>query len=67
MCLKQMRKSLWRSTKNVQGNAYFHLIVLECVELFKNYDEVLVEYVFRSANGVAHVLARATLSLSRRS
>ncbi|KAL8092713.1 hypothetical protein AgCh_034828 [Apium graveolens] len=36
----------------------------DCMELFKHYDEVLVDYVPRSANIVTHELARATYSMS---
>lgn len=50
--------------KHVHGRAYFHSIFLSCVELFKHYDVVLVEFVHRFANVVAHMLARATHSIS---
>lgn len=50
--------------KGTQGRSYFHTIVLDCVESFKHFDAVLVEYVHRSANVVAHTLAKATLSMS---
>lgn len=33
----------------------------DCSKFFKHYDEVLVRYVLRSANSVAHTLARAAL------
>ena len=57
-------KELAEACKNVQGDTYFHSIVVDCRDLFKHYDEVLVEYVPRSANVVAHVLARATHFMS---
>ena len=57
-------KMLAEACKKVQGRTYFHSIVLSCVELFKHYDEVLVEFVYRSANEVAHKLARVTHSMS---
>lgn len=57
-------KELVEACRGVQGNTYFHLIVLDCIEHFKHYDEVLVDYVPRSANVVAHELARATYSMS---
>ena len=57
-------KELAEACSSVQGNTYFHLIVLDCIKLFKHYDEVLVDYVPRSANVVAHELARATYSMS---
>lgn len=34
------------------GRSYFHTIVTNCVEYFKRVDNVLVEFVHRSANGV---------------
>ncbi|XP_074377796.1 uncharacterized protein LOC141719325 [Apium graveolens] len=57
-------KELAEACQGIQGNTYFHLIVLDCMELFKHYDEVLLDYVPRSANIVAHELARATYSMS---
>ncbi|XP_017251140.1 uncharacterized protein LOC108221791 [Daucus carota subsp. sativus] len=42
-------KTVAEACKKVHGRAYFHLIVSSCVELFKHYDEVLVEFVHRSA------------------
>ena len=57
-------KILADACKGVQGRAYFHTIVLDCLELFKQFDNVLVEFVSRSANEVAHKLARAAHSLS---
>ena len=39
-------------------------IVSDCIELFKHFENVLVEFVSRSANEVAHKLARATHSMS---
>lgn len=48
----------------VKGCAYFHTIILDCVELLKHFDNVLVQFVHRSANVVAHTLARATYSMS---
>ncbi|KAL8113302.1 hypothetical protein AgCh_020567 [Apium graveolens] len=57
-------KELVEACRSAQGNTYFHLIVLDCIDLLKHYDEVLVDYVPRSANVVAHELARATYSMS---
>lgn len=36
-------------------------IVEDCSKFFKHYNEVLVRYVHKSANNVAHALARAAL------
>ena len=38
--------------------------MLDCIELLKHFDDVLVKFVPRSANEVAHKLARATHSMS---
>ena len=48
-------KELAEACKNVQEDTYFHSIVVDCRDLFKQYDELLVEYVPRSANVMAHV------------
>lgn len=47
-----------------QGRSYFHTIVMDCVDFLKHFDNVLVEFVHRSVNGVAHLLARAIHSMS---
>lgn len=54
-------KMLVEACKKVQKRTYFHSIMLSRVELFKDYDEMLVEFVYGSANEIAHKLARATL------
>ncbi|KAL8093405.1 hypothetical protein AgCh_035325 [Apium graveolens] len=57
-------KLLADACKGEQGRSYFHTIVWDCIQLFKHFDEVLVQFVHRSANAVAHVLARATHFMS---
>ena len=57
-------KTLADTCKGIHRRTYFHSIVSSCVEMFKHYEEVLVEFVHRSANEVAHTLARATHSTS---
>ena len=42
----------------------FHTIVEDCRDLAKNFDDVLVKFVPRSANSVAHEVARAAYSNS---
>lgn len=50
---------------NGQGEeSYFHTITSDCVQLLKHFDRVLVEFVYRSANRVAHELAKAAHSMS---
>lgn len=46
------------------GNTYFHLIVGDCIDLAKHFDQVLVVFAHRSANMIAHNLARAAYSMS---
>ncbi|WOG94234.1 hypothetical protein DCAR_0313527 [Daucus carota subsp. sativus] len=46
------------------GRSNFYAIIAECVEDFKHLDEVRVQFTFKSANVVAHTLARASISMS---
>lgn len=57
-------KVLAEACRGTNGKAYFHTIVLDCIEFFKHFEDVQVEFVHRSANAVAHTLARATHSMS---
>ncbi|XP_074378458.1 uncharacterized protein LOC141719995 [Apium graveolens] len=57
-------KLLAEACKGTNGRSFFHTIVLDCIEFFKHFDDVLVNFVHRSANGVAHALARAAHSMS---
>lgn len=50
--------------KNKRAKSYFHTIVLDGTQSFKHFDHVLVEFVFRSANRVTHLLASAAHSMS---
>lgn len=50
--------------KGGQGETIFGTIVGDCIELMKHIKPVLVKFVYRSANCVAHALARATYSMS---
>lgn len=45
------------------GKAFFGTIVENCLVLLKHINPVLVEFVYRSANMVAHVLAQACYSM----
>lgn len=47
-----------------RGNSIFHAIIDDCVENLKHFEEVLVVFEYRSANNVAHLLARAAFSMS---
>ena len=46
------------------GRALFGIIVLDCVHLIKHINPVLVNFAYRSANNVAHVLAQAACSMT---
>ena len=47
-----------------QGRSIFDTLVEDCRELLKHFEEVLVVFVNRSANSVAHKLAQAAYSMS---
>ncbi|XP_074354386.1 uncharacterized protein LOC141693256 [Apium graveolens] len=57
-------KTVVEAIKAIKGCSYFHTIVSDCVELLKHFDNVQVDFIHRSANGVAHTLARASRSMS---
>ena len=40
------------------------MIIDDCIDVLKHFDEVLVAFVHRSANNVAHLLAKAAYSMS---
>lgn len=40
------------------GISYFDIIFEDCVEFYKHFDKVLIEYVHKPVNSVVHVLAR---------
>lgn len=53
---------LVRACKSATGSSYFYTIVRDCIDLFQHFDEVKVCFMYRSANQVAHALARAAYS-----
>lgn len=57
-------KMLVDACKGSTGSTYFHAIVSDCLELFKHFIDMLVQFVQRSANGVAHTLARVAHFMS---
>lgn len=61
--LKQIQKVLADSCNGKPGEAYFGTIVTDCLELIKHIDHVLVSFVYRSVNTVAHLLPKATYSM----
>ena len=46
------------------GSSYFHTIVEDSVDIIEHFDEVLILFVHRSVNSVAHNLARVAYSMS---
>ncbi|XP_074378629.1 uncharacterized protein LOC141720175 [Apium graveolens] len=46
------------------GEAMFGTIVGDCIQLLKHINPVLVRFTYRSANSVAHALAKANYSMS---
>ncbi|XP_074377333.1 uncharacterized protein LOC141718856 [Apium graveolens] len=64
-CVFETDSKLLADTCNGSSRrSYFHNIVRECVELIKHFENVLVRFVHRSTNEVAHMLARVSLSMS---
>lgn len=57
-------KLLAEACKQVKGKSYFHIIVSDCIDLFKHFENVLVKFVCKYASEFAHKLARATRSMS---
>lgn len=55
-------KQLVDTCNGQEGESYFHTIVSDCVVLCKHFNHVLVQFVGRSANGVAHLLANHFMS-----
>lgn len=45
-------KQLAAAYNGAAGNSNFHIIVEDCTALCKHFDNVLVQYMHRSANGV---------------
>lgn len=46
------------------GNSDFDVIIRDCMDILKHYEEVLVVFVHRSANSVVHLLGKAAYSVS---
>ncbi|XP_074335978.1 uncharacterized protein LOC141673144 [Apium graveolens] len=57
-------KVLVDAAKGEAGTTYFHLIVEECRDILKHFEEVLVCFIHRSANIAAHNLAQVAYSTS---
>lgn len=55
---------LARASKGGNRKSYFHTIVSDCIDLVKHFDELLVCFIHKSANGEAHALTRASYSVS---
>ncbi|XP_074351871.1 uncharacterized protein LOC141691019 [Apium graveolens] len=57
-------KAVVQACKKAPDQSFFGTIVDDCVHLSKHVNQVLIQFAFRSANKVAHELARATYSMS---
>lgn len=57
-------KMLVQACNGAMDYSFFGTLVDDCVHLSKHINHVLIQFVYRSANRVAHELARATYSMS---
>lgn len=57
-------RTLVQACKRDPDESFFGTIVGDCIHLLKHINLVLIQFAFRSANSVAHVLARAAYSMS---
>lgn len=57
-------KILANACSGRRGESYFDTIVSDCQKELKHFDHVRVEFVYRSANCVAHLLAKVAHSMS---
>lgn len=55
---------LVKACKREHGRSFFHSPVRDCIDYFKHFDQVQVEFVRKSANGITHLLAKTTYSTS---
>lgn len=55
---------LVNACKGDSGEALFGTIVGDCIQLLKHINPVLVKFVYRSANRVAHAMEKASYSMS---
>lgn len=57
-------KTVVDAIQGFSGQSLFHMILEDCRELLTHFEEVLVVFVPRSANSVAHAIAQVTHSMS---
>lgn len=55
-------KLLADACKDTDGASYFHTIALYCIDLCEHVNHILVQYVRKSANEVAHLLVTHSTS-----
>lgn len=64
-CIFEMdAKMVVDAVNGPRKNSNFHVIIDDCVDMLKHFEEVRVSFDRRSANKIAHMLAQATYSLS---
>lgn len=59
-----MDSILTNACKRAHGNSYFDTIVMDYIDLFKYFENMLVVFIHRSVNNATHLLARAAHSMS---
>ena len=63
-CIFEMdAKLVVEAVHGPRKNSNFHVIIEDCIEILKHFEEVLVSFDRRFANRVAHMLAQATHSM----
>lgn len=64
-CLFELdAKGLVDAINGEGGRSYFHTLVDDCRDILKHFEKVLIMFVSRSANTVAHLLAKVTYSMT---
>lgn len=63
MCSKQTL-ILADACNRSPGRAFFGTIVMNCIQVSKHINHVLVNFSYRSANNIAHVLSQTTYSMT---
>lgn len=48
-------KELADACNGERGETYFCTIILDCIDYFKHFDDVLVKLMYRSVNDMTHV------------
>lgn len=57
-------KILDDACKRAHDNSYFDTIIMDCIDLFNQFDDVLVLFIHRFTNDTVHLLVKAAHSMS---